>query len=319
MNDLGYAYGGAMQASQQKFGEIETSDGKGMDGAVAGRWWSRVWVCRFGGLVMKFEQKLCAIRSAYVSTYGESEFLPEMQSFCQELEKMTLALQNDHRCEAKSMVEWTSEIIKIVNVLSITSIVILTAKVEDYQNLCTVAARATFNSGDVERLKAHLLMKSTAIINNELSRLNVDIAALQETRLPAGGSLAEQDYTFFWQGRDPEEPRQHGVGFAIRNSLLSMIEPPSNGSERILSIRLLTTSGPVHLLSIYAPTLCCTPEAKDQFYEELHNIISSIPNTEHLFLLGGGDFNARVGADHDSWPSCLGRYGVGRMNENGQR
>ncbi|XP_067878459.1 craniofacial development protein 2-like [Heterodontus francisci] len=96
-----------------------------------------------------------------------------------------------------------------------------------------------------------------------------------------------------------------------------MIEPPSNGSERILSIRLLTTSGPVHLLSIYAPTLCSAHEAKDQFYEQLHNIISSIPNTEYLFLLG--DFNARVGADHDSWPSCLGRYGIGRMNENGQR
>ncbi|XP_067910435.1 craniofacial development protein 2-like [Heterodontus francisci] len=159
--------------------------------------------------------------------------------------------------------------------------------------------------------------RKTAIINNKLSRLDVDIAALQETRLPASGSLREQGYTFFWQGRDPEEPRQHGVGFAIRNSLLSMIEPPSNGSERILSIRLFTASGLVHLLSIYAPTLCSPHEDKDQSYEELHNIISSIPNTEHLFLLG--DFNARVGADHDSWLSCLGRFGIGRMNENGQR
>ena len=26
-----------------------------------------------------------------------------------------------------------------------------------------------------------------------------------------------------------------------------------------------------------------------------------------------------VGADQDSWPSCLGPFGVGKMNENGQR
>ena len=32
-----------------------------------------------------------------------------------------------------------------------------------------------------------------------------------------------------------------------------------------------------------------------------------------------GDFNARVGAEHDQWPLCLGREGVGKMNENGQR
>ena len=32
-----------------------------------------------------------------------------------------------------------------------------------------------------------------------VSRLNVDIAALQETRLAANGTLREKDYTFYWQ------------------------------------------------------------------------------------------------------------------------
>lgn len=36
-------------------------------------------------------------------------------------------------------------------------------------------------------------------------------------------------------------------------------------------------------------------------------------------LLITGDFNARVGTDHDSWPTCLGKFGTGKMNENGQR
>ena len=43
--------------------------------------------------------------------------------------------------------------------------------------------------------------RKTAVINNELKRLNVDIATLQETWLANAGTLKERDYTFFWQGK----------------------------------------------------------------------------------------------------------------------
>ena len=65
------------------------------------------------------------------------------------------------------------------------------------------------------------------------------------------------------------------------------------------------------------PTLFTTLDTKDMFYENLASIIRTIPGKEQVFLMS--DFNARVGADHDSWPSCDGQFGVGKMNENGQR
>jgi len=95
------------------------------------------------------------------------------------------------------------------------------------------------------------------------------------------------------------------------------VEPPSKGTPRILSLRLSTSSGPVNILSVYAPTLTSTVETKDEFYEELETTIREIPATEQLFLLG--DFNARVGADEESWPRSIGHFGVGKLNENGQR
>ena len=159
--------------------------------------------------------------------------------------------------------------------------------------------------------------RKTAIIDRELAKLNIDIAALQETRLAADGSLKEKDYTFFWQGLELDEHRSHGVGFAVRNSILPSVEPPSQGTERILSLRLTTSSGPVHIFSIYAPTLCSSAEVKEAFYEELEARIRGIPEKENLLLLG--DFNARVGADHSSWPHCIGHFGVGKLNDNGQR
>ena len=145
------------------------------------------------------------------------------------------------------------------------------------------------------------------------TRLNVNIATLQETPLANAGRL---NYTFFWQGKSSDEPREHRVGFAVKNSLLSMVEPGSSGSKWLLNLCLNTTKGPVTLVSVYVPMLSTTLDAKDEFYENLASTIRNIPSTKQLVLLG--NFNARVGTDNDSWPSCLGPFGVGKMNENGQ-
>ena len=145
----------------------------------------------------------------------------------------------------------------------------------------------------------------------------MDIATLQETRLADSGTLKEKDYTFFWQGKRSDEPREHEVGFAERNSLLRMVEPGSGGSELLLTLHLNSTTGPVILISVYAPTLSATPDTKDMFYENLASIIRNIPIKEQVVLLG--DFSARVGADHDSRPSCLGPFRMDKMNENGHR
>ena len=61
-------------------------------------------------------------------------------------------------------------------------------------------------------------------------RLNVDIATIR--RLDSG-VLKEKDYTLYWQEMGSGEHRENGVGFAVRNCLLSMIESGSNGPERL--------------------------------------------------------------------------------------
>ncbi|XP_047471495.1 craniofacial development protein 2-like [Penaeus chinensis] len=159
--------------------------------------------------------------------------------------------------------------------------------------------------------------KSTALLKLGSPRLDVDIVALQETRLAEAASLREKDYTFYWHGKPKDERREHGVGFAVKNSLLKMIEPPTNGSERIFTMRLNTTTCPVTLISVYAPTLMASSDTKDEFYENLCATLLKVPPKDQVILLG--DFNARVGSDYEAWPSCLGKLNVGKVNENGQR
>ncbi|XP_069176132.1 uncharacterized protein [Procambarus clarkii] len=145
----------------------------------------------------------------------------------------------------------------------------------------------------------------------------MDTVALQETRLPATGSTREKDFTFFWQGKPPEEVREHGVDFAIRNRLLGSIVPPTEWSARIITLQLHTAAGMVSLINAYSTTLTSSTEAKDEIYDDLGLALRDTPQQEPDFLLG--DFDARVGSDHSSWPSCLGQFGFGKMNESGQR
>ena len=60
-------------------------------------------------------------------------------------------------------------------------------------------------SDDLHQIDA---ARKTAIIDAELHRLDIDIAALQETRPANNGSLTEMHFTFFWQGKHLEDRRE---------------------------------------------------------------------------------------------------------------
>ncbi|XP_012937735.1 uncharacterized protein LOC106011717 [Aplysia californica] len=108
-------------------------------------------------------------------------------------------------------------------------------------------------------------IRKTAIIDRELTRLNVDITALQETRLANSGTIRERNYTFFWKGLGEDERRIHGVGFAVHNRLLNRISTLQGISERITVMEMETKTGKAHFISAYAPTLTTENEKKTSF------------------------------------------------------
>ena len=83
--------------------------------------------------------------------------------------------------------------------------------------------------------------RRTALIAYELNRYKVDIAALSETRLAGEGTITEEQegYTFFWKGYASNERRDHGVGFAVKNNLVPLLEDnPSGVSARLIKLRV---------------------------------------------------------------------------------
>ena len=176
-------------------------------------------------------------------------------------------------------------------------------------------------------LNVHTLMNSawsdrpqrrTALVGRKLGRYGIEIAALSETRFAETGEIKDvgAGYTFFWSGRKSEERLEAGVGFAIKSDLVGKLTRLPNGINDRLMTLILPLSGNKHatIVSTYAPTMTNPDEVKDKFYDDLDNIISATPRTDKLILLG--DFNARVGTDHQTWKGVIGSEGVGKCNSN---
>ncbi|VDL91075.1 unnamed protein product [Schistocephalus solidus] len=55
--------------------------------------------------------------------------------------------------------------------------------------------------------------------------------------------------------------------------------------------------------------------AKDEFYEDLHALLATVPKEDKLIILG--NFNARVRTDHAARQGVLGPHGLGNCKDNG--
>ena len=91
---------------------------------------------------------------------------------------------------------------------------------------------------------------------------------------------------------------------------------PQSFNDRRMTMKVrLTGKNKATIISAYAPTMTSPDDIKDQFYEERNSLMTAVPKAEKLIILG--DFNARVGVDHQSRENVLGKNGIGRCNSNG--
>ena len=72
-----------------------------------------------------------------------------------------------------------------------------------------------------------------------------------------------------------------------------------------------------NFVSVYSPTLDSCDDAKDRLYDKLYSTLRRISQDDKIIMLG--DFNARVGRNHDIWHGVIGHHGAGNMNSSGLR
>ena len=125
----------------------------------------------------------------------------------------------------------------------------------------------------------------------ELVKYNIEIAALCETKFSEFGSLNDLEYSFFWSGKPEGERTEARVGFTIKKDIIAKLtEMPWSVSDRIITTGLpLSNDNFATIISVYAPIN--PDENKEAFYNQLASVLSGIPRTDKLLLIG--DFDAR--------------------------
>ena len=148
-----------------------------------------------------------------------------------------------------------------------------------------------------------------------LRQHGIDVACLQELRLPDPGETELR----LPQADDPSDMRvayhlihsgaergQQGVGFALTPSAFRAILERELVSPRIARLRIAAKPVNITLITAYAPTNADDDAVKDEFYEQLNDVLTRVPPLD--CLLASGDFNAKVGPAQPGEESHVGRF-----------
>jgi hypothetical protein len=152
------------------------------------------------------------------------------------------------------------------------------------------------------------------LVSEQLAKYNVSVAGLTETRLTGQGELDGTGYKLLYSGGNS---KIHGVALMLRHPANKAIISWGAVSPRLLTARIRHRLGAMSIIVAYAPTDVSETEEKDKFYEQLHNAVSVVTPHDQLFILG--DLNATTGTDSDIFPSVVGQYGSGTVNDNSFR
>ena len=176
------------------------------------------------------------------------------------------------------------------------------------------------------------------LVIRELSRYNINVAALQETKWFGKQVYRIGKSIVLAAGRETpqgDQPRHRGEGVAIVLTGHAVTAWKAGGEQwrswgsRIIKASLSFGGGKgktsrkishVHILSCYAPTFGASRAAKDSFFDHLQEALGEIPPSEPYVVLG--DFNARVGSrsptEGEQGEKSRGPHGFGELNDAGK-
>ena len=85
-------------------------------------------------------------------------------------------------------------------------------------------------------------------------------------------------------------------------------------SDRLITAKLLIDTINVNIVSAYAPQVGCTNEEKEEFWEELEELIRSFSERDKIIIRA--DLNGHIGGNtgYDRWH---GGFGHGEKNQEG--
>ncbi|KAL4154352.1 hypothetical protein QTP88_000231 [Uroleucon formosanum] len=150
----------------------------------------------------------------------------------------------------------------------------------------------------------------------EIEKYKVPIVAIQEIRWLGNGNVQSSNSTIFFSGKETGKHEQ-GVGFVVRNSIMSSIKRFMPVNERLCYLQMAGWNFDICIINGYAPTEDQEEEVKNIFYEDLERLFDSLPN--NCIKIIAGDLNAQVGKEQFLRPTIGQESWHSVSNDNGLR
>ena len=150
----------------------------------------------------------------------------------------------------------------------------------------------------------------------ELEWMKWDVIGLSASQIMASSvEILPSGHFLFNSGND--NSRSNGVGFLVNKSVSPYISDYQGISDRLCMLSLQGKDNKIVFIQVYFPTTSYPDEDVEKLYDQIQKLIDNIPQRDSLFIMG--DFNARVGGLHSTYPSCVGKHTIGYNNKRGER
>ncbi|XP_021845225.1 uncharacterized protein [Spinacia oleracea] len=141
-----------------------------------------------------------------------------------------------------------------------------------------------------------------------MKRRRINILCLQETKWVGNKAreIAPWDYKIWYSGKTRG---RNGVGILIDRDYIDDVVDVSRKRDRIMSIKLVLGDEVVTIVSAYAPQAGLDASTRQEFWEDLEEVVQRVPISENLVI--GGGLNGHVGSSRDGFESIHGGFGWG--------
>ena len=151
----------------------------------------------------------------------------------------------------------------------------------------------------------------------EMVKRDIDVMGISETHWTGQGKLQlPGGEIIIYSGRE-DDIHRGGVGILMSKSATRALMDWTPINERIIQARYHSKHIKLTMVHIYAPTEDTDEQVKNEFYTRLQDVLDKC-NT-HDMLIVNGDMNAKVGEDNWDYERVMGKRGLGRWNDNGER
>jgi exonuclease III len=143
----------------------------------------------------------------------------------------------------------------------------------------------------------------------------VNILCVQETKWKGqkAKEVEDADFKLWYTGNTTTK---NGVSIVLNKSLKGGVVDIKRQGDMIILVKLLIGDLVFNVISAYALQIGLIESVKMQFWEELDALVSSVPNSEKLFM--GGDLNGHVGSTRVCFDGVHGGFGYGSRNQEGK-